>query len=166
MAAIESQLLIKTRTLQILSEQQVLNCAPNQGGCSGGDPYQLLNDLQSKGIVHSQDYPYTGSDSVCLKNFTEENFIVTGQSSNYYIGGYESILLNLVKNSGPVVVTVYKTFIICFIFFLIFLNFQLHASEKFMLYKSGIFIDDTCNLVPNHSVLVVGFGTENNLDYW
>jgi cathepsin L len=48
------------------------------------------------------------------------------------------------------------------------------TEEKFMLYKDGVFVDDTCLNTENdlnHGVLVVGYGTttsddDKNMDYW
>ena len=48
------------------------------------------------------------------------------------------------------------------------------TEGKFMLYKDGIFVDDTCTNSPdalNHGVLVVGYGSNStaegkNMDYW
>jgi cathepsin L len=48
------------------------------------------------------------------------------------------------------------------------------TEEKFMLYKDGIFVDDTCSNGQedlNHGVLVVGYSTNSTnlgktMDYW
>lgn len=54
------------------------------------------------------------------------------------------------------------------------------TEEKFMLYKEGVLVDDTCSNGQNdlnHGVLVVGYGTDNTrkltgkstddgVDYW
>jgi cathepsin L len=48
------------------------------------------------------------------------------------------------------------------------------TEEKFMLYKDGIFVDDTCSNGEedlNHGVLVVGYGTNStnvgkSMDFW
>ena len=43
------------------------------------------------------------------------------------------------------------------------------TQEKFMLYKRGVFVDDTCTNKEDsldHGVLVVGYGTDNGMDYW
>jgi len=53
------------------------------------------------------------------------------------------------------------------------------TEEKFMLYKEGVLVDDTCSNGQNdlnHGVLVVGYGTDNSqrsvnkngngMDYW
>jgi cathepsin L len=48
------------------------------------------------------------------------------------------------------------------------------TEDKFMLYKDGIFVDDTCKNTENdlnHGVLIVGYGTNTtddgtSMDYW
>ena len=49
------------------------------------------------------------------------------------------------------------------------------TEDKFMLYKEGVFVDDTCQNGADsldHGVLVVGYGTDNSTklgdaaDYW
>lgn len=46
--------------------------------------------------------------------------------------------------------------------------FQIYASERFLLYKEGVFDDDDCNQAPNHAVTVVGYGfdTKFKREYW
>lgn len=99
---------MKSKRLQVLSEQQIIDCDNQQGnGCDGGDPFVLLNFLIGKGITEEATYPYTSIQGPkCLKNYTQENFNVTGQTSNYYLGGSETRLLNLVTTYGPTVVAV------------------------------------------------------------
>lgn len=63
------------------------------------------------------------------------------------MGGEENALLDLVKNQGPTVIAIY-------------------VNSYFQSYKSGIFNDPTCNLYPNHALIVVGYGTLNGTDYW
>ena len=60
--------------------------------------------------------------------------------------GDESLLKKLVAQHGAVVTTV-----------------AVHGS--FMPYKGGIYQGCT-NEETNHSVVVVGYGTENGVDYW
>lgn len=72
--------------------------------------------------------------------------------------GDEEALKEAVATSGPVSVAIDVT------------------EDKFMLYKDGVFVDDTCSNGQddlNHGVLVVGYGTDNtvngaveSMDYW
>merc|ERR1712236_173246 len=62
-------------------------------------------------------------------------------------GGDETDLKNLVFQEGAVIVSV-------------------QAMGAFMEYKSGIFDGCTPYSRPDHAVTVVGYGTENGVDYW
>jgi C1A family cysteine protease len=45
-------------------------------------------------------------------------------------------------------------------------SIAIEADQKsFQLYKSGVFTD-TCGTNLDHGVLAVGYGTENNIDYY
>lgn len=39
-------------------------------------------------------------------------------------------------------------------------------ADKFKLYKSGVFDDDSCSADLNHGVVAVGYGSVNSKDYW
>lgn len=43
------------------------------------------------------------------------------------------------------------------------------AHESFHLYGGGIYYNKHCNFKPDdldHAIIAVGYGTENNTDYW
>lgn len=43
------------------------------------------------------------------------------------------------------------------------------TRPSFMSYRSGVYIDSTCGTTLDkldHAVLIVGYGTENGVDYW
>jgi len=47
------------------------------------------------------------------------------------------------------------------------LNLSIYASApSFRSYTSGILNDPTCGNVHNHAVLLVGWGIENDVEYW
>ena len=73
--AMESHWAIKTQQgLPLLSEQQLVDCAGafNNFGCDGGLPSQAFEYIKYSGGITSEDqYPYTGKDGTCLKNFTK-----------------------------------------------------------------------------------------------
>ena len=39
-------------------------------------------------------------------------------------------------------------------------------SLIFKFYKSGVITSESCGQNVNHGVLIVGYGTENGIDYW
>nr|XP_034975912.1 cathepsin L1-like [Zootoca vivipara]XP_034975913.1 cathepsin L1-like [Zootoca vivipara] len=66
--ALESFHCIKTRSLIPLSEQNLVDCAWQQGnyGCNGGWPSRAFQYvLENKGLNSERVYPYTGQDGDC-----------------------------------------------------------------------------------------------------
>lgn len=65
------------------------------------------------------------------------------------MGGDEEAMMWLVANYGPQAVTMWVT-------------------DGFTKYKSGVYYESDCpNETPNHAVVMVGYGTDNELgDYW
>ena len=41
------------------------------------------------------------------------------------------------------------------------------ADDDFKAYKSGVYYSKACDkLLPTHTFLIIGWGTENGVDYW
>eukprot|EP01012_Entosiphon_sulcatum_P054536 TRINITY_DN7540_c2_g1_i1.p1 TRINITY_DN7540_c2_g1~~TRINITY_DN7540_c2_g1_i1.p1 ORF type:complete len:396 (+),score=95.85 TRINITY_DN7540_c2_g1_i1:34-1188(+) len=156
---IESHWAIKTGTLNVLSEQNILDCTANPrhcggtGGCGGAIAELAFDAMASKGIALEKDYPYqsgSGRDYTCrydpVKTPSAAN--VTGHvtlPSNQY-----APLMQAVATLGPIAITV-------------------AANTGWQLYVGGIF--DGCdqkNPDLNHAVQLVGYGHEasNGKDYW
>ncbi|KAI5447786.1 ervatamin-B [Lathyrus oleraceus] len=147
--AIEGIVAIKTGKLTPLSVQEVLDCEPS-GSCSGG---YLENGFSwvkgNKGIATQTSYRYTAKKGGCrsakIKN-----------SANSGIHSYEAaarsdrgLLCAVAKQ--PLAVMIYA------------------RSPKFQHYKGKIFKGEDCPLDPmnvTHSMLIVGYNSENNEDYW
>lgn len=115
--------------LQILSDQQLIDCAnPSGSGCTGGYPGAGFKYVKDHGISTDAEYPYKGMAQTCKK---------TGGS--FKISGYTEIKsscddLSVSIHKGPVSVLV-------------------DASNWFM-YSSGIF--SNCGTSLNHAVTLVG----------
>ncbi len=117
-------------------------------GASGNasDIYQFL--LSTYGFIDTaQSYPYTGKcDNVC--HFTKSGVGATLDAYAYNNIVSEVLLQQLLQN-GPVTAEVNAN------------------SQAFQLYAGGIFEDPDCTAtVVNHSLLVVGYGSENGKDFW
>ncbi|XP_039610673.1 procathepsin L-like [Polypterus senegalus] len=148
--AIEGQLFKKTGQLVSLSEQNLVDCSKTFGtyGCQGawmGYAYKYV--LSKGGIASSAVYPYNGMDNqTCLYNVKMKAASIT----NYMFlpSGNLQALADAVATIGPITVTVDASLM------------------SFQFYKSGIYNDPACNTKINHAVLLVGYGSEADQNYW
>ena len=90
-------------------------------------------------------YPYEEKLGTC--RFNKANAIAKTRGYVSIKGSSEEALKNAVATVGPVAVAI-------------------HALNNLGSYRSGVYYDPTCTGGRNHAVLVVGYGTENGMDYW
>jgi C1A family cysteine protease len=138
-----------------LSEQEVIECARNPNtrallGCKGGWDFSVYNHARtSNGVTTQGNRPYRGVDYTGCVTSTPR---ASGSKvvSFYDIPQDEELIKHYLFNNGPLYVTFY-------------------VSSDFYSYKSGIYSDSRryCGTqYNNHAVLLVGYGTENGIDYW
>jgi len=102
----------------------------------------FFNFLKAKGASTLQSYPYTGVQGSC-KAFSKSVATVTGFVN---VNGEAGLLT--AAAIGSVVV-------------------QIEAdTQAFQFYSSGIFDNSGCGTKIDHGVVVVGYGTANNVNYW
>uniref|UniRef100_A0A9I9D9N7 Ervatamin-B-like n=1 Tax=Cucumis melo TaxID=3656 RepID=A0A9I9D9N7_CUCME len=147
-AAVESIHQIKTNELVSLSEQEVVDCDYRDGGCRGGhynSAFEFI--MENGGITIEDNYPYYEGDGYCRRR--------RGYNERVRIDGYENVPRNneyaLMKAVAhqPIAVAI--------------------ASEilKFDNYLQGMFTEqDFCGFNIDHTVVVVGYGTDEDGDYW
>ena len=145
--ALESAYFIKYNTLPVLSIQQPLDCsfgAPyNNLGCNGGSPAGVFEYLRANKIQPASTYAYTGKRSTCTASSSQGITKITSYSSGKVLGNLQAIVAQ-----QPAVV-------------------QIDGSLPcFQSYKSGILFVCSYASTLNMYVLVVGYGTENGVDYW
>lgn len=144
-SSLESQLSILTNINYILSEQEIADCVENVDTCCdgcNGEMYAVYDYLSGIEDESALNYSYDACKAV-----------------PYNVSGYKSIIPNnehILKyylfNIGPISVGV-------------------NANQDWQLYKNGIYNPKTENC-PNsngnidHGVVIVGYGSENGLDYW
>jgi len=165
-SALESQVMKLSDKSVSLSEQDMVDCVKNikspDGksdccyGCSGGEMYSvyqyLLSNQQGSDDTEKQ-YPYLAKDGEChYKKSLISDIVLTDYVS--LPSKNEDALEKAVSHVGPISVGV-------------------DANTDWQLYKSGIYdpdkSSDGCSTDMNrqdHGVVVVGFGIENDLDYW
>jgi cathepsin L len=146
--ALEGQLALRAGRNISLSEQNLIDCSADYGndGCDGGWMDSAFSYIHDYGIMSESSYPYEAQVGYCRYNNSQSEATVIG----YYDlrSGDEGSLAYTVEHIGPVAVAI-------------------DATDELQFYSGGIFHDQTCNQSDlNHGVLVVGYGSEYDQDYW
>lgn len=144
--AIEGHVFVETGELNSLSEQNLIDCSGD--GCDGGFPlhgFQYV--LENKGIALGVKYPYTAVENTCKYSEDKKGAEIKGFMAIKV--GDENEMKRIIATKGPIACSV-------------------HAGiDTFIQYKNGIYNDDECKKGDlDHSILVVGYGSENGHDYW
>lgn len=141
-STIESAYALKHQKLYNLSEQQLVDCSERDNGCNGGLMDDVFSFATKTSLCESDDYPYHAHDGVCKRcegKVNVERFVdITSRNEH-------DILKALLKQ--PISVAI-------------------EADQRgFQFYRSGVF-DGECGTRLDHGVVLVGYGTENGVDYW
>ncbi|KAL9232159.1 hypothetical protein vseg_007298 [Gypsophila vaccaria] len=145
--AIEGINAINTGELISLSEQALIDCDKTNNGCDGGYKEHAFDWFINNGGIYSQaDYPYASVHGTCNANKVPNSL---------HVHGYEKLEES---ETALLCATVKKP-----------ISVGVHGSSlDFQLYTGGIY-DGACSSNPDdidHSVLIVGFGSEGDKDYW
>nr|AAQ11975.1 putative gut cathepsin L-like cysteine protease [Callosobruchus maculatus] len=146
--AIEGQFFKKNGTLVSLSAQELVDCATEyygNEGCNGGLMGQAFDFVEDEGIQTEESYPYKAKRSICQMNGEYVTKVKT-----YHLLLNEQEIARAVSAKGPVAVAI--------------------DASQLSFYDQGI-VDEKCKCSKkredlNHGVLVVGYGSENGVDYW
>lgn len=147
---------IKYNNLTSFSEQQLVDCdnfknGGNSLGCNGGDMGTAMEWIHKNGgVCREIDYPYTSGittkTGMCKKNC--ELVYGTKITESVNVSPNSDIFLMSALLNQPISVAI-------------------EADQQiFQLYSSGILTGDVCGDNLDHGVLVVGYGTENGVDYY
>jgi C1A family cysteine protease len=142
----ESIWAIDTGVLFDLSEQEVVDCSRWNRGCNGGNPDTSFKYMIQHGLTQSKDYPYT-SGNTHLENKCQPYTSVVSFSTCYDITPNDQLALTHAVNLNPVVIAV-------------------EADTYFQSYSSGIITSIDCGTNLDHAVEIVGYGTDQGIDYW
>lgn len=136
----------KTKKLVTLSEQNMVDCIRNDT-CFGGWSPTVFDYLQNEdhGINKEEDYPYKAISSNC--RYDKSNRVKVDFEGYRYIKDTEDAIKEALIKHGPILV-------------------MLGAHRKWQLYKGGVWYENECSEMVNHSILLVGYGTENGHDFW
>jgi cathepsin L len=161
-AAIKSISHNQSMVLNVLSPQQLVSCAPNPrqcggtGGCGGSTPELAMEYLAKAGAMTESVMPYMSSDgSLDVPDCDELYNGTSGVRPSVTITGYETLpsnkyepVMQALVTKGPLIVTVQASF--------------------WFAYSHGV--ADPCtnksNVDINHAVQLVGYGSQDGLDYW
>ncbi|CAL1540039.1 unnamed protein product [Lymnaea stagnalis] len=146
--SVEGQHFKATGSLVSLSESNLVDCSTANMGCNGGWVEKALQYIiNNRGIDTESSYPYRAQQSSC--RFSSSNVGAKISSYTKVIRGSEDDLQKAVALVGPVSVAI-------------------DANQRsFQLYKGGVYNEPACTTSQlDHAVLVVGYGTSGNQDYW
>lgn len=147
--AMEGAWFVSTGQLVSLSEQQLVDCSTRyiNFGCNGGEMDHAFDYAIDNGMCLENDVPYVAESQSCSDSELNCNKVVYFSScvdvpNNNEIALQEAVYMN------PVSVAIEAD------------------TTVFQFYKGGVLNSDQCGTTLDHGVLVVGYGTENNQDYW
>jgi len=135
---LEGRYAIKHGSKVALSEQQLVDCNTACYGCNGGWASRSFTYLQSKGSQSRDSYAYTARDGSCRYNAQAVVAKVSGVSG---VADAKNALAG-----GPVAIYLQA------------------GTNGFMSYGGGIF-NGACGQY-DHAVTLVGWGSQNGVDYW
>ena len=147
--AMEGAWSIATGNLVSLSEEQLVDCSKRYGnlGCNGGLMDNAFQYAIDNGMCVESDYPYTassGSSGSCQSTCEPEVTIADCAD----VPANNQLALKEAVSFGPV-------------------SIAIEADTRiFQSYSSGVITSSTCGTDLDHGVLIVGYGTEDGIDYW
>ncbi|CAN4082959.1 unnamed protein product [Withania somnifera] len=145
-AAVEGINQIVTGEMITLSEQELVDCDRAYNlGCNGGlMDYAFEFIISNGGIDTENHYPYRGVESRC--DPVRKNYKIVSIDGYEDVPRYERALQKAVARQ-PVSVAIEA------------------SGRAFQLYSSGVFTGK-CGEQVDHGVVVVGYGSEDGIDYW
>jgi len=126
----------------VLSEQQFVDCSPQDHGCQGGWPLNTF-EYAKKGVMLNSDYPYTARNGSC--KFKSDK-VKTRVSTDGYTTKSVDGMKTAVYNYGAISVAV--------------------NADKMQSYRGGIISATGCSTQIDHAVNVVGWGESGSTKYW
>ena len=145
--AVESAWAIKNNILYNLSQQELIDCSILDHGCHGGSMDLAFLFIKNHGLCTNLSYPYQAKKEKCQKNNCEP--VVHIKNHTDVTQNNETALAQAVSKQ-PVSVAIQA------------------KKRSFQMYQSGIYNDPECGTQLDHGVLVVGYGTDTdlNMSYW
>ena len=133
----------------VLSPQDLVSCDPKDYGCQGGFLDKGCYYIENYGVVADSDYPYTsgrtGRSGTCKDKTGLKKYYYKRSSCKGYTNA--NSIKKALEEDGP-------------------LATRFNVYQDFMSYKSGVYSHTYGGLAGGHAVKMIGWGTENGVDYW
>ena len=145
--AVEGAWAITMGDLVSLSEQQLVDCSRSYGnlGCHGGLMDSAFEYVMDNGLCTEGDYPYEAAGGVCdVSNCSP----VAKISSCVDVTPNNQVHLREAVSQQPVSIAIEADTLV------------------FQMYTSGVITSEACGTTLDHGVLIVGYGTDSDTDYW
>jgi cathepsin L len=128
-----------------LSEQEIVDCTYGQHrGCNGGTSPNTFGYMQKVGQTTESSYPYEAVEGTCRADGKPH---VARVSDFWDIEPDEEAIKQAVAQYGPIPVGI-------------------NANEDFVAYAGNDIFESDCDGDINHAVLIVGYGSGEEYDYW
>ena len=148
-AAMEGAWAISTGELIDLSEQQLMDCSSKyiNFGCNGGEMDHAFDYAIDNGMCLDEEIPYNAVSQTCSDEEKNCNKVADFLYCMDVIPNNEQVLMQAVYET-PVSVAI-------------------EADVRvFQFYSGGIIDSTTCGTSLDHGVVIVGYGKEEDKDYW
>jgi C1A family cysteine protease len=133
--------------LNLLSEQQILDCDTTADGCDGGWPYWAYEYIISAGGIETEsDYPYTAEDGSCAANSAD--FVACKPYKWEYVtqSQNEQQMQSFMYSNSPLSVCV--------------------DASSWQYYTGGVIMGSSCGQQIDHCVQATGWTTVQGTDVW
>jgi cathepsin L len=148
----ESVWAISTGNLLDLSEEFLVDCATGVGyfnmGCNGGQPDSAFKYMINNGQCTESSYPYKAGTTKTAGTCQKCSPAPVHFSSCSDVTPKDQVSLMAAVVKQPVVIAIEAD------------------TRYFQSYSGGILDSSACGTTLDHAVEIVGYGSENGVDYW
>jgi cathepsin L len=148
----ESVWAIQKGELYDLSEEYLVDCASGMGyfnmGCNGGTPDSAFKYMINNGQCYEELYPYTAGVTKTAGKCTSCTSTPVKFSGCLDVAPNDQISLKAAVAINPVAVAIEAD------------------TRYFQSYAGGILDSPQCGTTLDHAVEIIGYGTDNGIDYW
>jgi C1A family cysteine protease len=148
----ESVWAISSGQLLDLSEEFLVDCASGAGyfnmGCNGGQPDSAFKYMINNGQCTESSYPYKAGVTKTAGSCQKCTAAPVHFSACYDVASKDQVSLMAAVAKQPVVIAIEAD------------------TRYFQSYSGGILDSSACGTNLDHAVEIVGYGSENGVDYW